>query len=258
MKLDEAKIKYLDTESCRLVELLEELELKKTASPKETGSLSHKKVIDLDLKLTSYTVRNGSFNIVAPIAFCENGKCVGFNEENYAQYEKFLSAINKDTNVNSVVSKEFIEDRTFKWIIDTHREQKAKSNFSSYLISEIEESAQELTIYYFIQHLDIKDPFQIGKVNFGFFTKEFFDKYVEGYRINMPNAKENPYEGMKESYQGFVYVSCVVKAEREKAKEIALRECSLAVDILKICSKSCITNSSHIKLSILLLLFSFL
>lgn len=243
MNLDDAKIKYLDNESSRLVELLEQLTPIKTDASNEIGSLSHKKVLDIEFKLTSYTVRNGSFDKRAPLAYCESGKYVGFNEVNYIQYEKFLTAINKDPNINNLVSNKFIEDRTFKWIIETHREKKAPSNFSTYLVSEIEDSIQELTIYHLIYHLDIKSSFQIGKVEVGYFTADFFDKYSEGYIANMPESKENPYERMKEEYQGFVYAAFKVRAEREKAKEIALRECSLAVDILKICSNTLVVPS---------------
>jgi len=247
MRLDDAKIKYLDNESCRLVELLEELTPKPSGNSKETGSLSHKKPLDINIQLNSYIVRNGSFDKVIPIASCDNGKCIGFNEENYNNYEKFLTAINKDSNINTTVSRQFIEDKTFQWLTNTFRQKRAVSNFSTYLITEIEDSIQDLTIYHFIDYLDIKNPFQIGKVNIGFLTAEFFDKYAEGYKVHMPDSKENPYDGMKESYEGFVYASFNVKAERGKAKEIALKECSLAVDILKICSNTLVFP--HLKLS---------
>ena len=57
----------------------------------------------------------------------------------------------------------------------------------------------------------------------------------------------NPYEDMRKEYQGHVFVSYEVNAEIEKAKSIALEECSLAVDILKMCSDT--TDIPQLKLS---------
>jgi hypothetical protein len=152
------------------------------------------------------------------------------------EFQKLINEILKDKDINSLISKDFIERKAFYWFLKTYKDKKAESNFSSYILNEMQNSIEELKVHYSMLYLNISHPFQIGNVKFEFFTKAYFDSLVNNFRINNPEKLENPYESMRNDYQGKVYATYVVKAESEKAKEIALEQCSLAVDVLKMCS----------------------
>ena len=70
-------------------------------------------------------------------------------------------------------------------------------------------------------HLEIVKPFKIGNVLFSYVDKDFFTN----------DNKEDLYQ----QYKGDIFVSYIVKGEKNKAKEKALKKCALAVDCLKLC-----------------------
>src|SRR5690606_12293915 len=136
-------------------------------------------------------------------------------------FQKLIAAIHKDKEVSSKVSKEFIERKSLEWLLKTFKQKKADTNFSTFILDEMQSSIEELKVHYSILYLDIAEPFQIGKVKFEFFTKEFFDTLTKQYQSKHPEKDENPFEQIRSRYQGKVYATYTVSAEREKAKEIA-------------------------------------
>ena len=124
---------------------------------------------------------------------------------------------------------------------------KASSNFSDFLLSNIRDSIKDYKIRFPIYYLDFVKEFKIGGVDFDFFTKEQFDVFIKNYQNTYPERETNPYLNLKPKYQGQVFCSHTIKAEKNKAKEIALRKCTFAIDILKICSTT--LNFPQYKLS---------
>lgn len=86
----------------------------------------------------------------------------------------------------------------------------------------------------------LDEPFVVGRVQFGFFTREYFKHFVEQHEANHPNEDNHGYEDLWKTYSGRCFAMLPVNAEIEKAKEIAFKHCGLAVDVLKICSNTMI------------------
>lgn len=160
------------------------------------------------------TVISKSFNSV------KEGLSYQILEVDYPNYLKFLSQIYKDNNVNSLVSFNFLEKIVFKFIIETKRNNQASKNFSTYLIDEITNAIKEYEIHFKILYLDIESHFKLGNVHFEYVDENFFQG----------NRKKEYYTDFK----GNVLVSYVVKAEKQKAQEIAFDKCALAIDCLKL------------------------
>lgn len=250
MRINDHKKEFIDKESFRILELFDVTEEEKSNLQFVEGSQKHKIIPIETLKLDDRPVINSiaNFNLqTVSIQECYKGKCIGLNELNYKVFQKFVNTILQEKDLNKLVSKEFIERKSLHWLLKTFREKRAESNFSAYILDEILNSIEEVKVHYSLLYLDIERPFKIGNVQFEFFTPEYFDSLIEEYKINHNENEENPYVKLRSKYQGNVYATFVVKAEINKAKEIALEECSLAVDILKICSDT--TDFPELKLS---------
>ncbi|MDD4149665.1 MAG: HEPN domain-containing protein [Bacteroidales bacterium] len=249
MTFNEKKKEHIDKESFRILELFEETDEKKTKPNSDKGSLGHQILFDFtDKVIDSPTLISTTLlNTTISVKECYNGKCIGLNESNYKEFQKLIATIYKDKEINAKVSEEFIEHKSLEWLLKTFKQKKADCNFSTFILDEMQNSIEELKVHYSMLYLDIGKPFQIGKVKFEFFTKEFFETLAKQYQSKHPEKDENPFEQMRSHYQGKVYATYIVSAEREKAKEIALEECSLAVDILKMCSET--TDLPPMKLS---------
>lgn len=249
MTFNDKKREHIDREAFRILELLEETLEGKEKPNFDKGSLGHQIATDWTDKVVDSPILISSNILSRTVAIkeCYKGKCIGYNETNYKEFQKLISAIYKERDVNSIISKEFIERKSFEWLLKTHKSKKAENIFSSYILDEMQNSIEELKVHYPMLYLDIGQPFQVGRVKFEFFTKEYFDSLAKQFRVKNPDKDENPYELMRKNYQGRVHATYVVRAEREKAKEIALEQCSLAVDVLKMCSET--TDIPQAKLS---------
>jgi hypothetical protein len=234
MKINERKKDQLDKEAFALVELLtvREIVVQPKQTKKETGSMSEQEPIITLNSVTDLIKTKGHQRIQMA-----GNKEIGFNEESGKRFQKFITTIHNDKDIQRVISREFIELTVWKWIFQTKRDSKAESNFCSYILSEMENSIETHKFYFHIVYLNIETPFKIGHVDFGYFTSEYFDKYIEGFSHYQPD-KENPYIRMKKSYKGRVYTATTVSAEKMKAEKIAMEICSLSVDVLKICSNA--------------------
>lgn len=161
------------------------------------------------------------------ISICDDKTCRELDEESYKQFLKFVKNVYKDVNINSLVSLDFIEEYTLNFIIDAHK-CCISQNYSDYLIEKINNSIGEYKIYLSILNLSVFKSFMIGQVEFNKLDSNFFDRHKK-------EDDSNSNELFQKKYKGKLFASYVVKSEKEKAKEIAFRECSLALDILKIC-----------------------
>jgi len=250
MIINEKKKEYIDKEIFKMVELLvkiEEKEVKKNKDDFKKGSFAHKSYIDLTDRLIDSPIIKKTLSIdhkfIIAIEESFHNETIGYTEKEYPVFDKFINNIYKEETIRTKISIEFIHDKVFSWITKTYRTKQAQNLFSSYLLDEIENSIEELKFYYPILHLDIEKPFFVGNVKIEYLTKEFFDKLFE----NQTKNKDKAYDSAIKKYVGAVFATYIIKAERSKAEEIALNECSLAVDILKICSDT--TEAPQLKLS---------
>ena len=164
-------------------------------------------------------------------------KLICFDEINGKRFQKFISAIHNEPEIKKLISRDFIDSKAWKWLFKTKSECKAENSFCSYMLSEMESSIVTSKFHFPIVYLTLQVPFKIGKVEFGYFTSEYFDGYIQGFSEHQPD-KENPYVGMRKSYKGLVYAAATVSAEKKKTEEMALEICSLSLDMLKICSNT--------------------
>ncbi|MBB6330088.1 hypothetical protein HNP24_001038 [Chryseobacterium sediminis] len=222
MEINYKKQDYLNSAIIQFVELLEH-SIEKPLSQSNFGSINLKEVVDLSKYLVDTPRIISETNGVKVLSKkeCINFDCIGLNSENYSKFIKFLENIYKDKNFNEKISFSFLEKISFQYILDNKNEKNLNQLFSSYLIQNIIKEVKEYEIYFKVLYLDIDACFNIGNVNFSYVDESFFNNTNKDILFK--------------TYKGEVLVSYKVKAEREKAKEKALKKCSLAIDCLKLC-----------------------
>lgn len=237
MLLQDKKREYIDKQVFKILELFEVTRVVNSKTNESQGSISH--VIPTMIEgLDIYPLFEATslYGETVAIKETDKEKCISLNINNYKDLKKLLDTIYEDRNVNSLISFKFLEEKVTHWLLKTFRANQAEQTFSTYLLNVMEESIEEYKIHFPILYLHIGKHIKVGNVELGFFTKEYIDFLSIEFAKNNPEKESNPFERMRKELQGKVYVSYIVKAEREKAKEIALRYCALAIDILKICS----------------------
>lgn len=242
MTINNKKRDYIDKEIFNILDLFEESSSDAFDKPqmKESGSILQKIPIDLTDKLVDkpIIISQTNYNNVVAKKECYSGKCIGLNQTNYARLLKLSDTIYQEKSIRNYISKEFIEIKIFEWLIHTYKTKKVETVFSYFILDEMQQALKKYKFHFPILYLDLYKPFQIGNVQFSYFTKEYLTSLNEYHKDKNPENYKNEFEELRKNYQGKVFVSYIIKAERQKAEEIALAHCSLAVDILKMCSET--------------------
>ncbi|MCX2429907.1 HEPN domain-containing protein [Pedobacter sp. GR22-10] len=251
MHINDKKKEHIDAEAFRILALLEE-KITPSVQPKtkkDYGSLDHTIGFDLTDKIVDapqiFSEADHYGNTISKREVYDN-RSIGLNEPDYVKLKKLANTISQEKSINHKVSKDFIGNKIFEWLIKTHKSKKADNTLSNFLLDEFQKEMSHLKIRFPILYLHIKNPFQIGKATFEYFTKDYFDKLIIHNRAKGSITSDENHEQLRKSHQGKVFVSISVTGEKKKAEEIALEYCSLAVDILKMCSDT--TDFPFIKL----------
>jgi hypothetical protein len=232
-------INYLDRTSGDLVTMIEPVEFaqnKQRDEQQPNGSfVLEKPVVNLNLAGPIVSRPRDINGEVNEIRCLDTSGSFRYSAKTFPKYKKFLENAYKNPAINKKVSFNFLEDKVFDWLSTVYKTKKADKTFSSYLLDEIENAIQSYSVYFLISYLHIPEQFKVGNVEIGYFTSEFFSAYAE--RSEKEDTKKF-YLDMAERYNAKVFAMLNVTAEKKRAEEIAFEECSLAVDIMKICSNT--------------------
>ena len=224
-------IKYFDKEAFELVSLMDVVTNPKKIDQEPLASMAEANAIEWSGPIENFIESHGDM-----IRSIMGNKMIGFSHATGERFSKFVDNIQKTPQIRARVSKSFVKDLTFKWLVNTKEKGQAPSDFSSHLLTSIEEATNEYKIFYHVVCLFLNTPFSLGNVQFGFFTKEYFKVFADEWKANHLDNDVNAYEQLWEKYPGRCYAMMHVKAENERAKDIAFKYCSRAIDVLKICS----------------------
>ncbi len=230
MNIPIKRLDYLDKEIYEIISLVEISDFSPIKKVDFVPFDEDDNVIDLSDKVIGpfITYEKLGSEIVS-IKHCDDKHCRELKNSVFKRYEKFIDTIYKTSEINPLVSRKFLFDLTFKYLIKSHLENRTEGNFSDYLIDNIKNEIKEYKIYFSIENLELFKPLKIGKV---LISKLDSNILVED---NLLTNKESVNIFYKK-YKRKIFASCIVKAEKERAIELALKECSLSIDIIKICS----------------------
>lgn len=208
---------------------------KTNKTPTISGSAKERGIVDWSDKFVSGDVIRKVQNdkgYTIDIQYQDNNEVIGLVEDFYIKFTELLKELFLHEPFKSKASFEFIETKSFEWLIRQYRTNDNKELFYNYLISELNYNIKEYEYFFPVVNLEIEGDFIIGRTRFTYFTKSFFDNLYEEYKSKMTTEQFDAI--YRKDFQGVVLARICVEAEENKAKEIAVYEAGLSIDILKI------------------------
>jgi hypothetical protein len=221
---------YLDKEIFEIISLVEVTDFLPIKKVDYVSFNEDENIIDLSDKLMGPFITSEKLGSeIVSIKHCDGKHCRELKSDVFKRYEKFIDTIYKTSEIHPLVSKKFLFDLGFKYLIKSHCENRTEGNFSDYLVDNVEKEIKEYKIYFSVENLEIFKPLKIGKVEIS---------RLENNILVEDNVRQNAESINKfnKKYQRKVFASCIIRAEKDRAIELALKDCSLSIDIIKICS----------------------
>ena len=221
---------YLDKEIYEIISLVKITDFSPIKKVDYVPFEKDEDIIDLSDKVIGPFITTEKLGSeIISIKHCDKKYCRELKNDVYKRYEKFIDTVYKTSEIHSLVSRKFLHDFVFKYIIKSHSENRTEGNFSDFLVDNIEKEIKEYKIYFSVENLEIFKPFKIGKVEIS---------KLESNLLVEDNLRQNAesVNRFNKKYKRKVFASCVIRAEKDRAIELALKECSLSIDIIKICS----------------------
>lgn len=211
-----------------------------SSKEREFNDFSDKLVGPMVEKTTDHTGKT------IEIYWIEESERFGFEGELYIRFNKLIQKLHSTNQLNEKVSLNYIESESFNWIIEVYKKKQANSNLFDYLTTKSEVEIKLRTFYFPVLNLEIEKPFRIGNVEFTYFTKEYFDNLYQQLKANDDSCTEENFQKIfRKDFQGQVVVKATVKAEIDKAEEIAKLNSEIAVDVLKLYCESVMYPESN-------------
>ncbi|MEI9921881.1 MAG: hypothetical protein WDO14_24280 [Bacteroidota bacterium] len=235
---DQNRLKYLDAACLRLAGSFVEVPLEKIFK----DGLSNIKTRD-GIKPNlhqAFQLRQGD-----KIWWCENGKRIGLEKSDHEEFLRIVRLIYEDHSVKPYISFEFILTRMFQCMIDVRHQDNRSTIVSTNLCEEMASSITSYNVYLRLIHLKPSKKITIGEVEIGRFKPGFFDKQILAFKRRHGDI-ENIYEIYKDIFSNQAYAKVYVRAESQRAKEIASEKCSLTLDLLKVCSQTVVHPKSKV------------
>lgn len=169
---------------------------------------------------------------------------VGLSEIYYENCRILVEELSKKKGIKEKVNYDFIHDTIFNWFEENYNgrvEQDQK--FLTYLSTNINDVIEDFKIAMPIPLLLIEKPFKIGNIEFGYLREKLFDEIEKN--ITKSTKSEDEMDSIKrwmikirKNYQSKGCAFFMIRAEKNKAIEIAVLECEKSLAILNFFSKA--------------------
>lgn len=155
---------------------------------------------------------------------------------------EIIAKIQKMAWVRAHLSESFLEDTLFSWSLDRYSQQTSKQ-FIDYLTDKVGKAITNREVWIPLSNLIIECPFAIGDVHLRTITKGMIDKFESGASDAKPQSAAQIGRGLervRKEYQGYAAAVVTVRAEQERAFELALQTAEAAVGLLRMYSLAAI------------------
>lgn len=232
-------IKYINECQDKIVNLIKPIEFERPKPQTElkgnqalVGAIDWTdKIVDAPMRM-SRTTYDGE---IVSITESYKNKNYGFDEKDFKEVTKLAKNIYKPNSVNLFISYNTILNSILDWAFKKYKNKRLKQTLSKFLLDKLTESIKPFNVHFPILFLDIDNALRIGKVHIRYFTKEHLNAIKENFNKNHPDKNDSA-DALVEYLKGKVFAVVGIKAESQKAKEVAYNECLLAIDCMRICS----------------------
>jgi len=166
-----------------------------------------------------------------------NGMRVGWEGEKFEQIKSLAHRFEMASPIKDTISEKFLVDAVFKWLRET-LERKRSDVLSDYLAGRCADALEKNDIWIPVCRTHSAQDFALGDVEFRTVSKEMMEEwfrklYPQG--IHGP-AAEYTVNRERSQIQGRIAVRIKLKAERQKAREVAHAAATEAVGLLRFLS----------------------
>lgn len=208
-------------------------------SQKSKGSMEELGVVDLSDNLVEdspfiqkkYLPEVSDYGLSISI----DGVNYGFKDSEYINYYKFIHELINYETWKTKVSTDYLREKVLLWVIEVFKLKRASHNLTNYLNEQLDKDLKAKRYYYPVLNLSIEEPFFIGKIQFTYMTKKYFDEYWSKVKES-GNMTKDEFDSLFRKYQGRVFIVAETFAESKKGGEISYEKACLAIDMIKILS----------------------
>lgn len=241
INFDPKHIDYLNESAVNLLSKIQDFSNDSGTSKRDLGSIRAKPIsLNIEHNETDSPKRFSTTNYKnESVDWFEyyKGQKYGFESENYKEFIKLVESFSANKFVKESVSFGFLIDKSLDWFSEIYINKKIENDYYFYLKTKISESIKTYKIHFPVNYLEIDKTLYLGDAEIHYYSEKQISFILsESLKKSTEQEKQKAHELLQRELQGQVFISCNIKAEKEKAKEISYEECSLVIDILKICS----------------------
>ena len=237
VKLPQYAIKHYNSVFNELLLELKPVEISsppiQSPTPHYVQTISANDVIDIKISTV-----DGFGNLTGKY-FVSNGKQIGLSDDSCKRCNKTALVLSLRKEICNLVSEQYIIDTIYTWFEQKYNgELENDFEFVDYILNQIQTEVKPYTISIPISHFTIENEFEIGKVKYHYYGKKLFDDIEIEYLKNVKS--EEDIKGVKHSiiserkkYQGLVFGTIKVTAERNKAVELARKSIDKSLIVIK-------------------------
>ena len=166
-----------------------------------------------------------------------NGR-FGWAGDDYQQLKRFAERIARSTDLDGLVSEEFILDQAFAWLRET-MEHKRSDSITDYISYRCSEEIKDHEFYIPLCRTYSSVNFAIGEVEFKSISKEFLDGWFPSQPLENPDMERRVRELENDTRAKFqaTLAACVkIRAEAKAASQEALARTLRATALLRFLS----------------------
>jgi len=169
---------------------------------------------------------------------CTENDSIGFIDADIYEFYQFISVLVKGNEIKKFVNHPFVELEVFEILASAKRSGSDINSFGEQLEEKINKAIKNYEVRFSLLYLEFRVAIAVGKVEFAYYLKEDFDKYIEWSKG--AGADTDTYIQMQAYFQAKSFARFKVVAESERAIELAKEECILCLNVFKICSTTLI------------------
>lgn len=219
----------LNKEIKKLLSLLEEpVEEEKPKSVEDKFKGEGKPII-LNEPITDYITSKFDFKGDIFSKYKTSNKIkIGLDEKNYKKLSQLSKRIYDEESIKKYTTKKYIEESVFDWLTNKYI-YGASDEPIEYIQSQIKEDVKDYTYYFLVNNIVIKNNFSLGKCFVFCAEKEF----IEEEKIHT-DIKDDEFDDLTKFLKDKITLKIEVEGVSERAKEKAISESRLMMNILKV------------------------
>lgn len=236
--MDPKKREYIDKTAAKILNSIKErVDESVNAKTKLKGNLGEKSVIDLQDSIISYreTIQEIDGQPVAIYQYYNDKTGYSIEGDAYQQLESLIKQVNKDPYIKDTVTLNSLREIIIDWMFKAFKNREKVGLLSKFIQQTIARSSKRYKIFIPVPHLNISYNIKFGNVSFEYFNSKKLDDFIEELSQRSPKKRDD-FLKLKNVFKGKVYAIITYKGHQQRVKELAIEECALSIDCLRICS----------------------